>query len=228
MLPPPAGNPILRAMLLEPPRGREQQRLRALLTKPPTEAARGLLGQILVAGRGRQALAVRIVETEAYLGQSDPAAHVFHGRTPRTDPLWGPPGTIYVYFVYGMHHCLNLTADRPGVPGCVLIRAAEPLPQTPLPRLSCRGPGRLCRTLGIDTRLSGSNLFASDASLTLRAGPAPMEVGVSPRVGIRLAAEEPLRFFDPESPAVSSPRFSLARGRRAAPAPRRRTPRDGS
>ncbi|HWW95579.1 MAG TPA: hypothetical protein VN375_19570, partial [Vicinamibacteria bacterium] len=72
------------------------------------------------------------------------------------------------------------------------------------------------------------NLFASDASLTLRAGPAPMEVGVSPRVGIRLAAEEPLRFFDPESPAVSSPRFSLARGRRAAPAPRRRTPRDGS
>jgi DNA-3-methyladenine glycosylase len=226
------GDPILRAMPppLEPPRGRERQHLRGLLTKPPALAARGLLGQILVAGRGRLALAVRIVETEAYLGQSDPAAHAFHGRTPRTDPLWGPPGTIYVYFVYGMHHCLNLAADRPGVPGCVLIRAAEPLLGTPLPRLSCRGPGRLCRTLGIDTRLSGSNLFASDAALTLRAGPPPVAVGVSPRVGVRLASEERLRFFDPRSPAVSSPRFGLRSGvgRRAVPGRPRGTPREGS
>jgi 3-methyladenine DNA glycosylase Mpg len=116
------------------------------------------------------------------------------------------------------------------VPGCVLIRAAEPLRGSPLPHLSCRGPGRLCRTLGIDTRLSGSNLFSSDAALTLRAGRTPVEVGVSPRVGIRLASQERLRFFDPRSPAVSSPRFRLPSGvgRRAVPERPRGTPREGS
>jgi DNA-3-methyladenine glycosylase len=174
------------------------------------------LGQVLVARRGRRLLAVRIVETEAYLGGEDPAAHAFRGRTPRTAPLWGPTGTIYVYFVYGMHHCLNLTADRPGVPGCVLIRAAEPLGDEP-PLLSCRGPGRLCRTLGIDTRRSGSNLFALHATLTLRAGTPPAKIGVSPRVGIRLARRARLRFFDARSPAVSrggsSALPSLSRGR---------------
>jgi DNA-3-methyladenine glycosylase len=143
------------------------------------------------------------VETEAYLGLSDPAAHAYRGRTPRTEPLWGPVGTIYVYFVYGMHHCLNLTVDRPGVPGCVLIRAAEPLPGSRLDLGSCRGPGRLCRALGIDTRLSGSNLFAPDAPLTLRAGRSPVEIGVSPRVGIRRAVGKKLRFFDAQSAAVS-------------------------
>ena len=91
---------------------------------------------------------MRIVEAEAYLGAGDPAAHVFRGRTPATAPLFGRPGTVYVYFVYGMHHCLNLAVDGPDVPGCVLIRAAEPLPGSGLPADACRGPGRLCRALG--------------------------------------------------------------------------------
>jgi DNA-3-methyladenine glycosylase len=175
-------------------------------------AAPALLGQVLVR-HGRWPLAVRIVETEAYLGEGDPAAHAFRGRTPRTEPLWGPPGTVYVYFIYGMHHCLNITVDRSGVPGCVLIRAAEPLPGSGLPALSCRGPGRLCRTLGLDRRDSGTHLFDPAARLTLRAGPKPARVGVSPRVGIRQAAEEPLRFFDTESPAVSGPASRTGRGR---------------
>ncbi len=175
-------------------------------------AAPALLGQVLVR-HGRRPLAVRIVETEAYLGEGDPAAHAFRGRTARTEPLWGPPGTVYVYFIYGMHHCLNIAVDRAGVPGCVLIRAAEPLPGSGLPALSCRGPGRLCRTLGLDRRDSGTHLFHPEARLTLRAGPRPTRVGVSPRVGIRQAAEEPLRFFDPESPAVSGPASRNGRGR---------------
>jgi DNA-3-methyladenine glycosylase len=109
-----------------------------------------------------------------------------------------------VYFIYGMHYCLNLVVDRQGVPGCVLIRAAEPLAGSGLAPLSCRGPGRLCRTLGLTTRESGRHLFDERSRLTLREGPAPGRIGVSPRVGIRQAAERPLRFFDPDSPAVSA------------------------
>jgi DNA-3-methyladenine glycosylase len=182
----------------------EERRLRDGLAQPPEAAARSLLGLLLIR-RGRPARAVRIVETEAYLGQDDPAAHAFRGQTPRNRPLWGPPGTLYVYFIYGMHHCLNIAVDREGVAGCVLIRAAEPLPGSSIEEGSCRGPGRLCRTLAIDTRMSGLDLFAPGAPLSLRLGRPPARVGVSPRVGIRHAAERPLRFFDVDSTAVSAP-----------------------
>lgn len=180
----------------------EELRLRALLAEPPEAAAPALLGQVLVR-HGRRPLRVRIVETEAYAGQDDPAAHAFRGRTPRTGPLWGPPGTLYVYFIYGMHYCLNLAVDREGVPGCVLIRAAEPIEGSGLPPLCCRGPARLCRTLGLTTRASGRHVFDPRSPLTLREGPPPERIAVSPRVGIRRATERPLRFFDPDSPAVS-------------------------
>jgi DNA-3-methyladenine glycosylase len=171
-----------------------------------------------VRGRTR---AARIVEAEAYLGAADPAAHVYRGRTPRTEPLFGPPGTLYVYFVYGMHHCLNVSVDGPGVAGCVLVRAAEPLPGSGLAGDACRGPGKLCRALSIDTRLSGRHLFEKGAPLTLREGRPPRRVAVSPRVGIRHAAAWPLRFYDPDSPAVSAgPRAGISSGA----VPRRRKP----
>jgi DNA-3-methyladenine glycosylase len=179
--------------------------LRALLSRPATEAARRLIGCVLRRRVRGRTVAARIVETEAYLGTADPAAHVYHGRTPRTEPLFGPPGTLYVYFVYGMHHCLNVAVDGPGVAGCVLIRAAEPLPGSGLAKDACRGPGRLCRALAIDTRLSGRHLFERGAPLTLRKGRPPRRVAVSPRVGIRRAARWPLRFYDADSPAVSAP-----------------------
>lgn len=162
--------------------------------------------------RGRTR-AARIVEAEAYLGAADPAAHVFRGRTPRTAPLFGPPGTLYVYFVYGMHHCLNLAVDGPGVAGCVLIRAAEPLPRSGLRTDACRGPARLCRALSIDTRLSGRHLFERGAPLTLREGRSPRRVAVSRRVGIRHGAQRRLRFYDPDSTAVSArPRAGISSG----------------
>lgn len=176
--------------------------LRALLSLPAPRAARALLGTVLERRRGRHRLRARIVETEAYLGARDPAAHAFRGRTGRTEPLWGPPGTVYVYFIYGMHHCLNLAVDRDGVPGCVLIRAAEPLDDGLAPG-ALSGPGKLCRALGIDTRLSGTHLFEPRAGLTLRPGVPPRHVLVTPRVGIRHAADRPLRFLDAESSAVS-------------------------
>jgi DNA-3-methyladenine glycosylase len=178
--------------------------VRRILAQPPQRAARDLLGTVLVrrAEDGR-VLRARIVETEAYLGSGDPAAHSFRGPTARTAPIWGPPGTVYVYFIYGMHHCLNVAVDAEGVPGCVLIRAAEPLPGSDLGPLDLRGPGRLCRALGIDTRLSGASLFARGGPLGLASGTPPARIGVSPRVGIRLAADLPLRFFDADSAAVS-------------------------
>jgi DNA-3-methyladenine glycosylase len=191
--------------LARPARGAERLRLQAGLGQPPEKAARFLLGQILVR-RGRRPLASRIVETEAYLGEGDPAAHSFRGLTDRTRPLWGPPGTVYVYFIYGMHHCLNVSVDREGAPGCVLIRAAEPLGG----RLegSLTGPGRLCRALGLDRRDSGACLFAAGSRVYLREGIPPRRISVSTRIGIRRAADRPLRFYDADSVAVSPTRES--------------------
>jgi DNA-3-methyladenine glycosylase len=190
----------------------EARRLRAGLGQSPPAAARFLLGQVLVRRIARRVIAARIVETEAYLGTDDPAAHAYRGRTARTEPLWGPPGTIYVYFIYGMHHCLNLAAERAGAPGCVLIRAAEPLPGSGLAALDCRGPGRLCRSLALDTRHSGLSVFARESGLWLREGDPPARIATSPRIGITRAAERELRYFDAASAAVSGPRSA----RRAA------------
>lgn len=200
---------------------REEARLRALLGRPTIEAARALIGCALVRRLGRRTLRARIVETEAYLGEGDPAAHAAAGRTPRTEPLWGEPGTLYVYFIYGVHHCLNVAVDRSGHPGCVLVRAAEPLDDSGLAPLACRGPGRLCRALGIDRGLSGRHLFEAEAPLSLREGEPPQCIGVATRVGLSKAAERPLRFYDATSAAVSLPRpagVSSARGRRLRPA----------
>lgn len=187
-----------------PPGPAESVRLIAGLTQPPPAAARFLLGQVLVRRAGRRTLAARIVETEAYLGKGDPAAHSFRGRTPRTEPLWGRPGTIYVYFIYGMHHCLNLAVERKGAAGCVLIRAAEPV--AGLDPGSCRGPGRLARALALDRSDSGRYVFDRGSRLFLREGTPPARVGVTPRIGIRVGAHRRLRFFDRESGEVSGPR----------------------
>lgn len=181
----------------------ERRALLALLARAPQVAAPALLGQILVRRDGQRLLRARIVETEAYLPRDDAAAHVYRGRTARTAPLFGPPGTLYVYFVYGVHHCLNLACAPKGEAGCVLIRAAEPLPGSGLAPRALAGPGRLCRALGLDLSLSGRHLFEPGAPLTLRAGLPPARQAVSRRVGLRRAAGLPLRFFDPDSPAVS-------------------------
>jgi len=181
----------------------ERRRLIEGLLQSPAAAAQFLVGQLLVRKIEARWIPVRIVETEAYLGVGDPAAHAFRGRTKRTEPLWGPPGTWYVYFIYGMHHCLNVAAEARGTPGCVLIRAAEPLAGASLGPLDCRGPGRLCRALGIDRRASGTSAFDVVSGLYLREGARPARIHTSPRIGIREAADRPLRFFDADSLAVS-------------------------
>jgi DNA-3-methyladenine glycosylase len=174
--------------------------------------ARRLLGCRLASWVGGTRTEGRIVETEAYVGPGDPACHAAErtGRTSRNAAMFGPAGSAYVYFVYGMHWCFNVVAGSPGDPQAVLVRALEPLVgmKAMVRRRGRRhdltnGPARLCQALGIDGRLNGH--FLSELPLLLLEGELhPGErVGVSGRVGIRAAREWPLRFFVSAHPDVS-------------------------
>jgi DNA-3-methyladenine glycosylase len=182
---------------------------RGFFDAPPEQVARLLLGKILVRrGRGGP-LAGRIVETEAYLGEHDAAAHAASGRTARNAVLYGPPGHAYVYNIYGLHACVNVSCLPEGDPGGVLFRALEPLQGIPQMRRNrglsesasmhqlTSGPGKLCQALGI-TRATdnGLDFVSADSRLNLmeddfRCG----EIRVTPRIGISKAADWPLRFF---------------------------------
>ena len=196
------------------PPAAERRRLLDLLAHPPPEAARLLLGTVIVRGQGRDVRAARIVETEAYLGEEDPAAHAFRGRTARTAPLWERPGTIYVYFIYGMYYCLNFAVDRAGTAGCVLVRAAEPAGRS-RSRRGDRARPALSRP-GHRHRPERGPPFDPSHALYLREGVGPRRIGVTTRVGIRLAADWPLRFFDADSAAVSIHRAHVTYSRAAA------------
>jgi DNA-3-methyladenine glycosylase len=184
----------------------------AFFAGPTIEVARGLLGKILVHGR----TAGMIVEVEAYLGEEDRAAHAWRGLTPRTRVLFGPPGRAYVYFIYGMHECLNIVAEPDGSPGCVLIRALEPTtgiarmrrrrPAARTPEELTSGPGRLTQALGITRRLYGADL-TRPGPFTLRRWvrePA-FPIAAGPRIGIRHCRDWPLRFFIAGNRFVSRP-----------------------
>lgn len=177
--------------------------------------ARALLGHILCHETPSGPRAGRIVETEAYLGLDDLAAHASKGLTPRTKPLFGPPGHAYVYLIYGMYECLNLVAEPDGSPGCALIRALQPLtgiqamhhdrPAARHPRDLCAGPGRLTIALAVSRRHNG--LDVTRGELTVRQSPDPLNLDIvaSPRVGITHCAGWPLRFSIAGNPFVSRP-----------------------
>jgi DNA-3-methyladenine glycosylase len=180
--------------------------------RPTEEVARGLLGQILmsdVGGRRRQT-AGRIVEVEAYIGPHDPACHAYgHRRTARTEPLYGPPGTAYVYFTYGMHWCLNAVTGPRDYPAAVLIRALEPITgfETMRKRRGkeplCSGPARLCEALGVTGAMNGVSLQRGVLRIVAGAKPKRGEVMTGPRIGITQATDWPLRFYLKGSPWVS-------------------------
>jgi DNA-3-methyladenine glycosylase len=174
--------------------------------------ARELLGAVLECHTADGVASGRIVETEAYLGEHDPACHAAVGRTSRTLPLYGPPGTAYVYFIYGMHWCVNAVTREQDLPSAVLIRALEPLEGADLMRRRrgdarlealTSGPARLCRALGITG--AHNRLPLQRPPLLVRRGRrVPDErVEVTPRIGIRKAADWPLRWLVADSPFVS-------------------------
>ncbi|HWC72842.1 MAG TPA: DNA-3-methyladenine glycosylase, partial [Gemmatimonadales bacterium] len=183
--------------------------------RPTEQVARGLLGRILVSdiGARRRQTAGRIVEVEAYVGPHDPACHAYgHRRTARTEPLYGPPGTAYVYFTYGMHWCLNAVTRPREFPAAVLIRALEPLEgldtmrerrATDTDRHLCAGPARLCEALGVTGVINGLSL--QRGPLRILEGPKPKrsEIVIGPRIGITQAVDWPLRFYLKDSPWVS-------------------------
>lgn len=179
---------------------------------PPDVVAQKLLGKLLVRGE----MAGRIVEVEAYFGDADAAAHSFAGKTARNAVLFGPPGYAYVYFIYGMYFCLNVSCEREGRAGGVLFRALEPvrgleamaknrrLDPTRVAALTS-GPGRLCQAFGITRdRDNGVDFTSGKSDLQIREdGFVASDVLVTPRIGISKDAERLARFLLANNPFVS-------------------------
>src|SRR5438093_7798126 len=179
---------------------------RSFYRRATTAVARGLIGAWFARLHGAAWYGGRIVETEAYCGAEDAAAHSYRGRrTRRVEPMYADGGHLYVFLVYGMHHCANVVTRRAGVPEAVLLRAAEG-PAT-APRRLMAGPGKLAASLGITTVHSGLDL-TDGAFRIFRPRSARLRPGISPRIGVDYAGAArswPLRFFDRESGAVSRP-----------------------
>jgi DNA-3-methyladenine glycosylase len=178
--------------------------------------ARALLGRVLVCDLARTRLAARIVEVEAYDGFRDPASHAYRGRTARNAVMFGPAGHAYVYFTYGMHHCVNVVCGREGVAAAVLLRALAPLAGDALMRRRrrvhererlLRGPGCVAQALGLSREHDGVDLVRGPVWIAdappRREGRALASGG---RIGIRLGTELPWRFWLAGHPCVSGPR----------------------
>jgi DNA-3-methyladenine glycosylase len=177
---------------------------KAFYDRDADAVARELLGKLLVRRVARDQCIGRIVETEAYLGPPDLAAHSSRGRTARTEVMFGPPGHAYVYLIYGMHHCLNFVTGPGEFASAVLLRALEPVANL---GPNANGPGRLCRALQIDRRLNGHNLtrgglFVAESEQST----AEFEIVSRPRIGVDYAgewAQRPLRFYIAGNPWIS-------------------------
>ena len=185
---------------------------RAFYRRDSREVAVALLNKVLVADDGRSG---RIVETEAYCGSFDPAAHAYRGKTARNATMFGKPGLMYVYFTYGMHWCCNAVCGEEGEGVAVLLRALAPLtgleamraarPKVHRDRDLCSGPARLAQALGITGVLDGIDLVNGNGGLRIvdDGTPPPAEPVVTGRVGISRAVDEPWRWYVPGDPNVS-------------------------
>jgi DNA-3-methyladenine glycosylase len=178
--------------------------------------ARDMLGAVLECRTSEGTASGIIVETEAYVGEHDPACHAAAGLTKRTAPLYERPGLSYVYFIYGVHWCFNAVTRARGLPSAVLVRALEPLSGIELMKERrgegirdinlTNGPGKLCEALGIDGEMNGLSL--QRAPLVIRQGKTipEDEIVIGPRIGITKAADWPLRYSIRDNPWVSGSR----------------------
>ena len=182
---------------------------RAFYARPTVDVAHALLGKLLVrrppdkTGATRVA---RIVEVEAYLGERDAASHARRGPTPRAAIMFGPPGFLYVYLIYGIHHCMNVVTETDGVAGAVLLRAAAPVAGVPDLKRPLTGPGKLCAGLDITRRENGLDLTAVGDFYLADDGAPPPRRAASARIGVAYAgtwAARKLRFYVPGNPYVS-------------------------
>ncbi len=162
---------------------------REFFERPADLLAPDLLGTVLVLGDK----AGMLIETEAYLGLTDAAAHSARGMTKRTQVMFGPAGYAYVYLIYGIYECLNVVAEKVGIPHCVLVRALHPL--VGLGKDSCSGPGKLTRAMGISREHYGADLCAGPLQLRRwKRRPLKFGIEVTPRIGIRHNADWLMRF----------------------------------
>ena len=185
---------------------------RRFFVRDPVVLARDLLGRVLFYKTPEGLLAGRIVETEAYTGAADPASHAFRGRTARNAVMFGPAGHAYVYFTYGMHHCLNVTAGAQGTAGAVLLRALEPLAGVEIMRARgdhgpesrlLSGPGKVGRAFGLSLVDNGRDFTRGPLGLATGAPVPDREVAISRRIGISRAVDLPYRVAGLSSPSVS-------------------------
>ena len=207
-----------------------------LLEGDPVDVAPHLLGAVVAARDDDGAVAVRLTEVEAYRGETDPGSHAFRGRTPRNSAMFGAAGAIYVYFTYGMHHCVNIVCGPQGLSRAVLLRAGEVIrgadlarrrrPAAKTDRDLARGPARLCRALGLGRADDGARLGGPDerVSLTLPAresGPGTAVTRAGPRTGVAGTGGDgeayPWRFWLDGEPTVSPYRAARPRRRRHDP-----------
>jgi DNA-3-methyladenine glycosylase len=192
---------------------------RDFYARPTLDVARALIGHVLVHDTPAGSASGIIVETEAYIGEADPACHAAPGQTARNAPLYGPPGIAYVYINYGIHYLVNAVTEAAGSPAAVLIRALEPFEGESLMRRRrargtgraardftsaelCRGPGNLTRALGITLRQNLRDLTSSTLRIEDRGLPA-RDVAWTPRIGINVGIESEWRCMAVGSPAVS-------------------------
>lgn len=183
---------------------------RGWFDRSAAEVAPELLGALLIHDTPQGRIAGRIVEVEAYLGPEDLAAHSSHGRTPRNATMFGEPGHLYVYLVYGMHHCLNIVCGPGDKPEAVLLRAAELTRGEELARVRrgevattrlAAGPGNLAAAFDIDRRLNGADLLAGPVRLAR--GRAPDVIDRTTRIGVEYAGDwtdRPLRYVIRDDP----------------------------
>ncbi|PKW06908.1 DNA-3-methyladenine glycosylase [Streptomyces sp. 1222.5] len=205
---------------------------REFFDRPVLEIAPDLLGRILVRTTPDGTIALRLTEVEAYDGPNDPGSHAYRGRTARNEVMFGPPGHVYVYFTYGMWHCMNLVCGPEGRASAVLLRAgevvegAEPARKRRLSARNdkelARGPARLATALGVDRSLDGTDACAPDGTplRMLTGAPVPSDqVRSGPRTGVAGAGGDgelyPWRYWVADDPTVSPYRAHVPRRRRS-------------